>query len=186
MKEALQRAIDRLPDVLVSYAPSMMRRIVIAMQEQITRGGQLGNPSYSNLLVKTAEPDLVREFNAAINEAMQSIKARSAANGPIDTGPAVLLELFDEESASSIADLATSTDRFAALRSKARKLGATGIDRYAKDVFLKALNAAFAKARIDPEEMTDLMPYARRALNAELLKVYGKLDDLVQEQPQAR
>ena len=186
MQEALQNAIDRLPELLVKYAPSMMRRIIAAMQEEITQRGQLANPSYKTLLLKMSEADLVREFEIAIKDAMQSVKSKPARQDARADGPSLLLELFDEESASLIADFRGSSDLFEALRGKARKLGATGIDSFGKDAFLKALKAAFDKSRIEPEVMTDLMPYARRALSGELLKVYGKLDALGADAPTSR
>ncbi len=186
MKEVLQSAIDRLPELLVKYAPSMMRRMIAAMQEEITQRGQLANPSYSSLLLKMGEADLMREFETAIKDAMQSIKSKPARQGARDDGPSLLLELFDEESASLVDDFRGSSDQFAARCTKARNLGATGIENFGKDGFRKALKTAFDRSRIEPEAMTDLMPYARRALNGELLKVYGKLDALGADAPTSR
>ena len=52
MKQALQKAVDRLPEVLVQYAPTMMRRVIASMREQITKDGQTENASYCALLLK--------------------------------------------------------------------------------------------------------------------------------------
>ncbi len=37
---------------------------------------------------------------------------------------------------------------------------------------------AFGKARVDAPEVASMLPYARRALNDELLRLYAKLDTL--------
>lgn len=181
MKQALQKAVDRLPEVLVQYAPTMMRRVIASMREQMAKGGLAENASYCALLLKVGEADLVREFDAALREAMESIRSQVGEPEAPVAVPSLLLELVDETQTVSVKDFAASTARFSALCARARSLEVGGLRKFNKELFLDALMQAFAKARIEPKAMADLTPPARRALDGELLKIYGKVDAVGRE-----
>ena len=181
MKHALQKAVDRLPDVLVQYAPTMMRRVIASMREQMATGGQTENASYCALLLKVGEADLVREFDAALRQAMESIKSQAGEPEAAVAVPSLLLELVDETQTVSANDFAASTALFSTLCARARSLEVEGLKKFNKELFLAALMLAFAKARIEPKAMAELTPPARRALDGELLKIYGKVDAVGRE-----
>ncbi len=180
MKQALQKAVDRLPEVLVQYAPTMMRRVIASMREQL-QGGLAENASYCALLLKVGEADLVREFDAALREAIESGRAPAGEPEAPVAVPSLMLELVDETQTVSASDFAASTALFSTLSARARSLGVEGLKKYNKDLFLTALMQAFAKARIEPKAMAELTPPARRALDGELLKIYGKVDAVGRE-----
>lgn len=181
MKQALQKAVDRLPEVLVQYAPTMMRRVIASMREQMATGGQTENASYCALLLKVGEADLVREFDAALREAIESGRSPAGEQEAPVAVPSLLLELVDETQTVSASDFAASTALFSTLSARARSLGVEGLRKYNKELFLAALMLAFAKARIEPKAMADLTPPARRALDGELLKIYAKVDAVGRE-----
>ena len=43
---------------------------------------------------------------------------------------------------------------------------------------MACVGVAFAKSRVEASEASTMLPYARRALNDELLRLYAKLDAL--------
>jgi len=67
---------------------------------------------------------------------------------------------------------------FPGLCNKATAWGVIGCDAYDKDVFIKILEQAFERSRMDHQASAELMPYARHALNSELSKLYGKLESV--------
>lgn len=178
MKKTLKNTIRLLPEILVKNAQSMMRRMIAAMQNEITQDSRLANASYSALLLKVSEAELIHEFDVAIRDAMKTTAFDPNKTGVTATDLSMSLELVDDEAKSSKEDFRTSTALFSTLCANARNVGVAGVDAFNKDVFLIPLKNAFEKSRIDSEEMAKLMPYARRALNSELLNVYGKLDAL--------
>ena len=175
MSETRNNAIDFLPGMLSQNAQSMMRRMVLAMQEEMAQDRQLVNSSYCALLLKLSEPDLVREFDVAIKSAMISIKQSSNQTGIFTADLSLSLEPVDDAVDSSINDFASSAALFGKLCSVELEHKIESVEAFSKDVFLAALKDAFLKSRIDNTEAAKIMPYARRALNAELVELYGKL-----------
>lgn len=174
MKETLKKAIDVLPEKVSQDAQSMMRRMVAAMQQDVAQDLQLANASYCSLLLKLSEADLVREFDLAIQEAMRSIgtgagKANAFAGG-------LSISPMDDMQTRSDDDFSASTALFKKICAKAKEYQVEGVLAFEKEIFLAALRDAFAKARVGSAEVASLLPAARRALNTELVNLYGKLD----------
>jgi hypothetical protein len=178
MSETLKKTIAGLPEILPKNARSMMQRMVAAMQEAIAADPHLGATSYRSLLLKMSSDDLMREFDHSILEAMKAIQLATAGPGAAALGLGLSMEPLHADAGSSEADFQSSTVLFKKLSAKASSLGIVGFGGYSKDVFLAAVNEAFAKSRIDPDEARKMMPLARQALNGELTKLYEKLDAL--------
>lgn len=173
MNPTLQKAIDRMPTILVNNAPSMIQRMLVSMKAMIAERGHQANASHAVLFLKVGEQDLVREFGIAMAGAVDVVREKiERLHG---SPPSLALAMFGDSDAPGKDDFKTSDDSFSSLCSKAMAWGVIGCDAYDKDVFLSALEQAFEKSRMDRQAMAELMPYARRALNAELCKVYGKL-----------
>lgn len=178
MKETLKNAVAVLPEEVAQGAQSMMRRLVAAMQNELAQDQALANASYCSLLLKLSETDLVREFDLAMKEAMSSIRAGSGQTDPFAGGLSLSMTLIDDAESNSQSDFSTSTALYEKICAKAAAYPLEGLRACNKDVFLSALKAAFLKARIGGTEVADLLPAARRALNAELVRLYSKLDSL--------
>ena len=178
MSEILKKTVAQLPEILPKNARSMMQRTVDAMQKAMAADPQLGASSYRSLLLKMSSDDLVREFDLAIRESMKTIQQASGALGVAGLGLGLSIEPLDADAGSSDDDFLSSTALFKKLCAKASGLGIEGLGNYSFDVFLAALNDAFAKSRIDRAEAKKMMPVARLALNGELARLYEKLDSL--------
>lgn len=76
---------------------------------------------------------------------------------------------------STTNDFAASTARYKQLSASSEKILARAVSSFTKDFFLNPLEDAFKRARIDDSEVRKMMPYARRALNHELLQLYDLL-----------
>ncbi len=178
MKEALKNAIDGLPENLSQDAPSMMRRMLVAMHADIAQDGQLANASYCSLLLRLSEPDLVREFDLAMKDAMHSIKAGASRMEFLSSGLSLSMTPIDGRQTTLHDDFGSSAALFKKICAKAADHGVEGLAAFNQDLFLAAVKDAFRKSRIDNSEAASLLPYAQRALNAELMGLYGKLDAL--------
>lgn len=176
MEPTFKNTIDRLPEILLRNAPSMMKRMVATIQQTIAQDGQLANASYSALLLKVSEPDLVREFEVAMKKLAIAIERETSQPALSTAGLSLSLEPLEAVAAVSEADFLTSTAQFDVLSAHAKSLGVTGVNAYKKDLFVTALKNAFTQAHIDGHEVAKLMPYALRALNTELVNIYGKLN----------
>jgi hypothetical protein len=144
----------------------LMRRIIVSMQSVITHDNTLENRSYCELMLRLSEPDLVREFAVAMTEAVASIGINAF---PCDFS----FELMPPELADTEAsDFVTSNAKYKQLCASPEKLIARTVSPFNKDFFLNPLEDAFKKARIGSTEIKRMMPYARRALDQELLQFY--------------
>ncbi len=175
MSETLKRTVGNLPAILHKNAPAMMQRMVDVMQQAIAADPQLGPASYCALLLKMSSPDLAREYDRALGDSLGALNEPSVAGA---SSRWLSIEPLDAAAAQSDRDFASSIALFDRLKTRASGLGVKGLGAYGKDLFLAALNEAFARSRIDPAEAEKLMPFARQALNAELAKFYAKLDSL--------
>lgn len=178
MKEALKNAVDGLPEKLSQDAASMMRRMLVAMHADIAQDRQLANASYCSLLLRLSEPDLVREFDLAIKDAMKSIKAGSSRMDVLSGGLSLSMTPIDGQQTKPHDDFGASAALFRKICAKAGDYGIEGLAAFNQDLFLAAVKDAFRKSRIDNTEAASLLPYAQRALNAELVGLYAKLDTL--------
>jgi hypothetical protein len=88
------------------------------------------------------------------------------------------MEPLDGGDAKAEEDFVRSNILFQKLLAKTKVLGITGLDPYRKDIFLAAVNDAFVQSRIDADAAKKLMPLARKALNAEMVRLYEKLGAL--------
>ena len=179
MNSPLKKAIDRLPDIMLKNAASMMQRMILTTQNNMTQDPALANAAYCALMLKMSAPDLIREFHAAMEQAMQSLKASAGKSGLFSGGLSLSLELETDASAdTSVNDLQPASAAFDTLCACARAHQLEVSSAFGPDIFLTVLKDAFAKSRIDSTEAQKIMPYARSALNTELVNLYGKLGAL--------
>jgi hypothetical protein len=176
MNPTLQKAIDRMPAILANNAPSMIRRMLVAMKAQIAERGHQANTSHGMLFLKVGEEDLVRAFGVAMEQAVELVRQKIERRR--GSPPSLSLEMFSETDTHLADDFRAADDSFSSLCTKAAAWGVFGCDAYDKDVFLKVLQQAFEQSRMDQQAMAELMPYARKALNTELCKLYGKLESV--------
>lgn len=178
MTKTLQTVINQLPALLVRDAGAMMGRMVAAMQSAIAQDPQFANASYCALLLKLSEPDLRREFELALEEALKATETDPGKQDIFQPSTTLSLEPIDEAVTKLERDFAASTTCFQQVLAKAREQRVDGVGFFKKEVFLNALGDAFAKSRVDKAVITKLMPYAGRALNTTLLDLYRKLEAL--------
>jgi len=178
MSDLFKQTVERLPDILVKNASPMMSRMVSAMQKSITDDQRLPDASYCVLLLKMAADDLAGGFERAIRESMAALRSNGAGADFSATGFSLAIETVDDDSATEKVDFQASAvayDRFVA---RGKSLGLRGLRNYGRDVLLTCLKEAFAKSRVSADEAAKLLPYARRALNDELVRLYAKLEAL--------
>lgn len=173
MNSVLQQTIDRLPAILVNYAPSMIQRMLVSMKAMIVERGHQANASHAVLFLKVGEADLVRAFPEAMAQAVEVVRQKIERRR--GSPPSLALEMFGDVPAHPADDFKSSDEAFSSLCTKAAECGVIGCDAYDKDLFLDSMRQAFERSRMDGQAVAELMPYARRALDAELCKVYGKL-----------
>jgi hypothetical protein len=146
------------------------------MHAAVTQDAQLENAAYSALLLKVSENELVQRFELSLKETLESVGA--GHDGDESQNPVRFLSIEPEEKPDPAVEAAFSASDalFQKLCGKAAANKVSGLAPYGKELFLNAVRTTFSKSRIEGTEVTRLMPYACRALDAELLKVYRKLD----------
>lgn len=169
MESTLQQAFDRLPQALEQNAPAMMKRMVAHMRTQLSASAHADVLSHGMLFLKVAEADLVREF-------VEATVATFTRLEPSEFGG---LSLEPEGGRPNNDEFATSDAAFDKLCANAAALRVHGVDRYEKNKFMGAMMDAFARSRMDERATTQLLPFAKSALNAELRVLYTKLDELL-------
>lgn len=177
MNEKLKTAVARMSDIVAEAAPAMVDRIVKAIQSALALDAQLPHIGYCSLLLKVGAADVSREFLADLNKA--AAKRRRAPDAP--RAPTSVFGLWLEpmgEADPSVQIMQKSTGIFDRLVDKAQAQGIQGLEAYGKNFFLEPLREALVKARIDDENVTRIMPYACRALDAELASFYGRIEAL--------
>ncbi len=177
MNSPLKKAIDHLPEIMMKNAASMMQRMILTTQNNMTQDPALANAAYCALMLKMSAPDLIREFHAAMEQAMQSLKASAGKSGLFGGGLSLELE-SDASADTSVNDLQPASAAFDTLCACARAHQLEVSSAFGPDIFLTVLKDAFAKSRIDSTEAQKMIPYARSALNTELVNLYGKLGAL--------
>ena len=178
MSDLFKKTVERLPDILVKNASAMMLRMVATMQQAIGADLALENASYCALVLKMTASNLAQEFEDAVRDSMLAIRRDSGKPQFSASGFALSIEPLEAGASSLLADFQTSTAAFDKVCAKAGGLGVSGLGLYNKDVMMACVSAAFAKSRVEASEASKMLPYARRALNDELLRLYAKLDAL--------
>ena len=178
MSDLFKQTVERLPDILIKNASPMMQRIVAAMQKSIGEDQQLADASYCVLLLKMAADDLAAGFERAIRESMAALRSGDGGPNFSATGFSLAIEPLADDGSTEKADFHLSTVAFDKLLAKGKALGVRGLRNYERDVLLTCMKQSFAKSRVSGEEAAKLLPYARRALNDELVRVYAKLGAL--------
>lgn len=178
MSDLFQKTIAHLPEILARNASTMMQRMVAAMQQAISADPGFDNASYFTLLLKMGTGDLVREFDVAVRQSMAALKRDLDKSQFTAVGLSLAIEPLELADARAEADFQSSTAAFRALCARAAGLGESGIHAYNKDVLLGAVQEAFAKSRLGAAEAARMLPYARRALNDELHRLYARLEAL--------
>jgi hypothetical protein len=179
MSEILKKTVERLPEILNKNAKSMMQRVVDAALEAMAKDPQLGASAYCSLVLKASSSDLISQFASALEKSTRAIQEAHGKAGTLALGLGLSIEPLDPTMAPSDADFASSNSKFEMLCAKASGLGVEGLRPYGKDIFLGAFDDAFTMSRIDPLEGGKIMPFARRALDRELVRLYEKLDSLI-------
>ena len=168
MTQVFREAIERLPEIIDRNAAGIMSRIVARVKADLARveaGG--GNVSHGALFLKVAEEDLVRNFAAATRAAFLQ-----------EDSDLVGLSLEPESGKVHDGLYAGSGAAYAKLCASAQRLGVDGVDRFGREPFERAMEAAFRSSRMDQRATSELMDFARSALDAELQVIYTKLGEL--------
>jgi hypothetical protein len=178
MSEIFNKTVHHLPEILVKNANAMMLRMVSAMQQAIGADTAMENATYCALVLKMTADNLAQEFELAVRASMEAIR-RDGGRGQFSaSGLALAIEPLESAASSLESDFQTSTEAFDKVCDKADRLGVKGIRLYNKDVILACVSEAFSKSRVEASEAAKMLPFARRALNDELLRLYAKLDAL--------
>jgi hypothetical protein len=178
MSEILQKTIEHLPGILNKNSKSMMQRIVEATLEAMSKDPQLGASAYCSLVLKASSNDLIAQFAGALEKSTRAIQEASGRPGSLALGLGLSIEPLDPTTAASGADFVNSDSKFETLCAKVSSMGVEGLRPYSKEIFLAAFDDAFTVSRIDPLENSKILPFARRALDRELVRLYEKLDSL--------
>lgn len=178
MSELFKQTVARLPEILVKNASSMMLRMVAAMQKAIAEDGHLTDASYCVLLLKMTADDLAGGFERSIRESMDALHSGDAGLNFSATGFSLAIEPIGDHVATEKADFQAATLAFEKLLARGKAMGVRGLRNYDRDVLLTCLKQAMAKSRMSSDEAAKVLPYARRALNDELVRLYGKLEAL--------
>lgn len=176
MSETMRRVLAQMPDAVAKAAPAMAGRIIAAMQAELARDAQLPQISYCTLLLKVGADDVSREFADGLREAAARKTRPKPPNAP-PSGFGLLLEPMNE-SDPSVGNMQKSSEAFGRVVAKAAVLGVNGFEAYGKEYFLGPFREALAKARVDESSVARLMPYACRAFDTELVRLYEQLEAL--------
>lgn len=174
MKQNLSAAVAQLPDAIARGAPLMIGHIIESMQIAIARDAQLPNVSYCSLLLKLGANDMAREFSMELKQAVAH-RRKPKDPGALPSAFGLLLEPIGAAD-PSVETMQNSTELFGRVLAKTEALGINGLQAYGKEFFLAPLREAMVKARIDEDNIARMMPYACRALDAELARLYERLD----------
>lgn len=178
MSALFQQTVARLPEILVKNAGPMMRRVVAAMQVSIEADRQLADASYCVLLLKMSADELANGFERSVRESMDALHQRDAGQNFSATGFSLAIEPVEDDVSTEKADFLAATEAFSKLLAKGKALGVGGLRNYDRDVLFTCLKQAMARSRMSAQEVQRVLPYARRALNDELVRLYAKLEAL--------
>ena len=131
------------------------------------------NLSHGSLFLRIGEEDLVNEF---VKVMVVVFKGKPAPDSN-------LLSLEPEGGRPNWPEFASSDAAYDRLCDSADRLGVRGFGRFDKEAFMGVLLDAFDRARMDERATTELLPYAKVALNAELEALYAKLTEFASPRP---
>lgn len=163
------------PKSLVENAPALISRIIDNMQAELARDVHLPNIPYCALIVKLSANDIAREFVEGFKAELTNLPEKS----PPATSMFTLELSFSDVVDPTVDALRQSSKLFEALCINAKTRGVEGIHLLGKDVFLTPLREALVKARIDDVNVGNLIPYACRALDLELLALYQRINSQI-------
>lgn len=144
-------------DIWSAHSKEMMSRMIESMREMMRNDPSSAN-AYPLLLLNLIKVDLTRAFDDAIARLGQ-------ASSNAKPGGFSLIGSTSEPKFAPAA-FEASTKAFEALYST------ENINPFRKGPFLIAIQDAFSKVRLDPNEITQLTPFIHRALDAELVSLY--------------
>jgi hypothetical protein len=173
MTDALRNALDKLPALFVQNANAMMLRMIARMQSELQRSSSVSNSAYLGLLLNMSKSDLAVKFEQAVSAAMAKPKEEGFS---FSGGLTLELDLQSDDPAEVL--MQESGTAFRKLEAKGRSVGSTHMQRFGGNTFLACFLDAMDRARIGAADAQALTPFARSALNAELLSIYKKLDHL--------
>jgi hypothetical protein len=176
MSETLNRILAQMPDAITKAAPSMIGRMIEKMQGALARDAHLPQVSYCTLLLKVGADDVAREFVAGLAD-VAARKRQPKPPNALPSGFGMLLEPMNE-SDPSIGTMEESTKAFGRMVARATSLGVNGFEAFGKEYFLGPFREALLKARVDEPSVACLIPYACRALDGELVRVYERIEAL--------
>lgn len=178
MSELFKKTIEHLPQILVKNANAMMLRMAAGMQQAIRADSGLENATFCMLVLKTASSTLAVEFERAMAESMAALRRDTGKVQFSISGFSLSIVPLEPVASTAKADFQPSTAAFDKLCAKAAALGVRGLGMFNKDVMLECVVEAFGKSRVEAPDVATMLPYLRRALNDELLRLYAKLDAL--------
>lgn len=181
MHEAVRKSLAKLPDQVLGHAPTMIARVLGVLQERLAQDAHLPNISYAGLVVKLGANDLANGFVAHVGDVLSGkASAHDQPTFAVSTIAGMSLEAMEGPDLASLA-LQASSERFKAVRARAKRLGLREFRVYDQDLFLTALHQGFARARIDAANSALIEPYACAALDAELLALYARFDAMLEK-----
>jgi len=173
MTDVLRKTLDKLPALFARNANAMMLRMIAAMQSELQQSSSVSNASYLGLLLNMSKSDLAVKFEQAISAAMaKPEEERFSFHG----GPVLELDLQSDGPEEVV--MQESSIAFRKLVARGISVGCTNMQRFGGKALLACFQDAMERARINAADVQALTPFARSALNAELLSIYKKLDHL--------
>lgn len=145
--------MSHVNDIWSAHSKGMMSRMIESMREMMRNDPSSAN-AYPLLLLNLIKVDLIRAFDdatASLGQASAPKSSEFSLIGNTKFAPPT----FE-----------ASNKAFDAI------YGSEDIKSFRKGSFLIAIQEAFNKARLDPNEITQLTPFIHRALDAELVSLY--------------
>ena len=156
----------------------MVLLMVGMMQKSMTEDGQLADASCSVLPLKMTADDLAGGFERSIRGSMDARYSGDAGQADTATGFSLAIEPIGDDVSAEKAAFRTVSLAIDKLYAKGRSPGVRGLRKCERDVLFTCFQQALAKSRMSSDEAAKMLPYARRALNDELVRLYGMLEAL--------
>lgn len=148
--------MSHVNDIWSAHSKEMMPRMIESMREMMQSDPSSAN-AYPLLLLNLIKVDLIRAFDDA-----------TASLGQASAPKTSEISLIGNTSGAKFtpSTFGASDKAFDAI------YGTEDIKSFRKMSFLIAIQDAFSKVRLDPNEITQITPFAHRALDAELVSLY--------------
>ena len=181
MQEAVKRSLAKLPEQISGHAPTLVARVLAALQERLARDAHLPKVSHAALMIKLGANDVAQGFAAHVSDTLSGkAPAPETAVFAVSTISGMTLEAMEGPDSATLA-LKACGERFKAVRARAKRMGLRDFRPYKPELFLAALREGFARARIDADNQALLMPYAGAALDGELQALYARFDAMLEK-----